>query len=189
MRGAFRKMRSGTIRFVGVLLAFTLVGSCADAPTAPSRLEPVSSADSTSADLLGLFPRPLYCPTSTTETTSGIIDGLGGVLSIAGTTVQIPLGALLGPTEITLTVPASSYMEIDVTVKGTEEFFFELPITVTVSYARCNLSLLQRLLPFDVWHWDPETRRLLELMPSVDNKLTKSITFTTPHLSGYIIAN
>lgn len=181
-------MRLRAIRFIGAVVAFAAIGSCADAPTAPSRVEPGSSAGS-SADLLGLFPRPLYCPTSTTQTTSAVLDGLGGVLSVAGTTVQVPLGALLAPTKITLTVPASSYMEIDVSVEGTEEFVFELPITVTVSYARCSLNFFQRLLPFDVWHWDPATRELLELMPSVDNKLTRSITFTTPHLSGYIIAN
>lgn len=179
-------MSLGTIRCVAALLAFTVIGSCADAPTAPSRLEP-AAADTSS--LFGLFPRPLSCPTSTTETTTQVLDGLGGVLSVAGTTVQVPLGALLAPTRITLTVPASNYMEIDVSVEGAEHFIFELPITVTVSYARCNLNLFERLLPFDVWHWDPETRRLLELMPSVDNKLTRAITFTTPHLSGYIIAN
>jgi hypothetical protein len=87
-----------------------------------------------------------------------------------------------------VTVPASNFMEIDVTVAGTEHFLFELPITVTVSYARCS-SFLARLLPLTAWHWDPETRQFLERMPSIDNKLTRTVTFTTPHLSGYIIAN
>ena len=188
MRGAFRKMRSRTIRFVGALMAFSFIGSCADAPTAPSRLEPDSSADST-AKLLGLFgPRPLYCPTSESQTTTAVLDAVGGVLSVAGTNVLVPAGALLGPTKITLTVPESRYMEIDVSVEGTEHFLFELPITVTVSYARCG-GLLARILPLDAWHWDPERRKFLELMPSIDNKLTRTVTFVTPHLSGYIIAN
>ena len=181
-------MRFNSVRFVGALLAFSLIGSCADAPTAPSRLERDSSADST-ARLLGLFgPRPLYCPTSESQTTTAVLDAAGGVLSVAGTNVLVPAGALLGPTTITLTVPASNYMEIDVSVEGTEHFLFELPITATVSYARCN-SLLARLLPLEAWHWDPEQRKFLELMPSVDNKLTRTVTFVTPHLSGYIIAN
>lgn len=177
-----------TIRLVTAVLTFAFIGSCADAPTAPSRLEPDASADS-SAKLLGLFgPRPLYCPTSTTQSTTTVLDALGGLLSVAGTSVLVPAGALLGPTEITLTVPASNYMEIDVKVTGTEHFLFELPITVTVSYARCG-SLVARLLPLDAWYWDPATREFLELMPSIDNKLTRTVTFTTPHLSGYIIAN
>ena len=181
-------MRSRVIRFVGAVLAFSVVSSCADAPTAPSRLEPATSADS-SAQLLGLFrPRPLYCPTSEAQTTTSVLDAVGGVISVAGTSVLVPAGALLGPTSITLTVPASSFMEIDVSVEGTEHFLFQLPITVTVSYARCG-SLLARFLPLDAWYWNPETRRLLELMPSIDNKLTRTVTFVTPHLSGYIIAN
>jgi hypothetical protein len=181
-------MRTSRIRFVGAIMALVAIGSCADGPTAPSKLEPSASSDS-SANLFGLFgPRPLYCPTSQTQTTTNVVDALGGLLSVAGTTVLVPAGALLGPTQITVTVPASNFMEIDVTVAGTEHFLFELPITVTVSYARCS-SFLARFFPLTAWHWDPETRKFLERMPSIDNKLTRTVTFTTPHLSGYIIAN
>src|SRR5688572_26165289 len=182
------RMRFSTFRVVGIL-ALAVGASCSDAPTAPSRLEPDTVSDS-SAKLLGLFgPRPLYCPNSTPQSTTAVLDALGGTLSLGGTSVLVPLGALLDPVEITLTIPASNYAEIDVTVTGTDHFIFQLPITVTVSYAHCSLGLLQRLLPLSVWHWEPSTRTFLERMPSVDNKLTRSITFTTPHLSGYIIAN
>ena len=34
-----------------------------------------------------------------------------------------------------------------------------------------------------------DTKELLELMPSIDNKLTRTVTFTTGHLSGYALAN
>ena len=181
-------MRVSTIRFVGAILAFSVIGSCADAPTAPSRSQPASSSDS-AAKLLSLGgPRPLYCPTSQTQTTTTVLDAAGGLLSVGGTSVLVPAGALLEPTTMTLTVPASNYMEIDVSVAGIEHFVFELPITVKVSYARCS-SLLSRLLPLEAWHWDSKTKTFLELMPSVDDKLTRTVTFTTPHLSGYIIAN
>lgn len=184
-------MRFSTIRAAGLIIALGMTGSCGDGPTAPSppsALEPSASADT--ASLFGLFgPRPLYCPTSETRTTTSVLDGVGGLLSVAGTTVLVPAGALLGPTTITLTVPASQYMEIDVSVEGTEHFLFELPITVTVSYAHCSLGLLSRIFPLSAWHWDPATRKFLERMPSLDNKVTRTVTFTTPHLSGYIIAN
>lgn len=181
-------MRLSTTRVIGIL-ALAVSASCSDGPTAPSRLEPGTVSDS-SAKLLGLFgPKPLWCPTSTPQTTTAVLDALGGVLSIGETNVLVPAGALLGPTEITLTIPASNFAEIDVTVTGTEHFIFQLPITVTVSYAHCSLNFLQRLLPFSVWHWDPSTRQFFERMPSLDNKVTRTITFTTPHLSGYIIAN
>jgi hypothetical protein len=181
-------MRFSTTRVIGIL-ALAVGASCSDGPTAPSKLEPGTVSDS-SAKLLGLFgPRPLYCPNSAEQSTTAILGPLGGTLSVAGTSVLVPLGALLDPVKITLTIPPSNYAEIDVTVEGTEHFIFQLPITVTVSYAHCSLGLLQRLLPLSVWHWEPSTRKFLERMPSLDNKLTRTITFTTPHLSGYIIAN
>lgn len=185
-------MAFSKIRLLTAVGALGALAACSEAPTAPASppttVDRHISADST-ARLLGLFgPRPLYCPASETQTTTSVVDALGGVLSVAGTSVLIPAGALLGPTTVTLTVPASQYMEIDVSVQGTEHFVFELPITVTVSYARCT-SLLSRLLPLAAWHWESDTRTFLELMPSVDNKLTRTVTFTTPHLSGYIIAN
>ena len=89
---------------------------------------------------------------------------------------------------MTLTVPASNYVEIDVSVQGTEHFIFELPIVVTVSYARCNSTSLG-FSPISAWYFDQETGDLLEEMPSLDNKLLRTVTFTTGHLSGYILAN
>lgn len=139
--------------------------------------------------LLGLFgPRLLYCPSNQTYSVSDTVGVLGGVLSVAGTTVSIPAGALLGPTPITLTVPASQYMEIDVSVDGTDHFIFEQPITMTIGYSRCT-SLTALLLPLTAWHIDTATHALLEPMVSVDDKLLRSVTFTTIHLSGYALAN
>jgi hypothetical protein len=40
-----------------------------------------------------------------------------------------------------------------------------------------------------VWYIDPATGTLLENMLGVDNKLTRTITFSTGHLSGYAVAN
>ncbi|HMC57239.1 MAG TPA: hypothetical protein VKH19_18815 [Gemmatimonadaceae bacterium] len=109
-------------------------------------------------------------------------------MSVAGTTVAIPAGALLGPTAVTVTVPASPYMEIDVSVAGVDHFLFEQPITMTVGYSRCT-SLWTRLLPLTAWYINSETNALIEPMVSVDNKLTRTVTFTTIHLSGYALAN
>jgi hypothetical protein len=178
-----------TVRFLTAALALAVAGSCADAPTAPPSVTPEASPDSV-ASLFGLFgPRALRCHTSETQTTTTVLDAAGGMLSVAGTKVLVPLGALLGPTTVTLTVPASNVMEIDVSVEGTDHFVFQLPITVTVSYAHCGSTLWTRLLPLNAWHWDSDTGKFLERMPSIDNKLARTVTFTTPHLSGYIIAN
>jgi hypothetical protein len=138
------------------------------------------------ARLGSLRPTPLVCPSSTTESTTGVVGPMGGVLSVGGTTVSIPAGALLDTVTLTLSVPASNNVEIDVSVAGTEHFLFEQPISVTVSYARCAATYVQ---PIAAWYFDPVTCDLLEPMASVDNPLLRSVTFTTPHLSGYILAN
>jgi hypothetical protein len=196
LRGAFPGMRKQAItRFMAsVAMVATLscdasqtTGPSTDLERHPPSLSPIE-ADST--NLLGLFgPRPLYCPSSETHQTSAIIGALGGILSVGGVTVSIPLGALLGDVTVVLTVPASNNMEIDISVEGHESWVFEQPIVVTVPYTRCRLTLLQLLTPIVAWHFDPVTRELLAPMPSVDNKLARTVTFTTGHLSGYILAN
>jgi hypothetical protein len=174
-------------------LAFTAiavgVGACGDSTvTGPSQVESLAARDS-AAKLLGLFgPRLVSCPSSTEQSTTSVIDGLGGILSVAGTTVSIPVGALLAPVTVTLTVPASNYMEIEVKVEGSDHFIFELPVVISLNYSRCN-SWLVRLLPVQAWYIDNETNQLLQRMPGIDNKLTRTITFATPHFSGYAIAN
>jgi hypothetical protein len=103
--------------------------------------------------------------------------------------VTIPLGALLSDVTVTLTVPAGTRRAIDVSVEGSEGFIFELPITVTVSYAQCPATLRTLLIPISAWHYNPDPFQLLQLMPSIDNKVLRSVTFTTGHLSGYLLAN
>ena len=175
--------------FIAILAAASttaLAGCAADKVTAPQRSEPAS--------LLGLplgGPRLIQCPVTESSTTTSLITTLGGSLSVGGVSILIPAGALLSDAVVTVTVPASQYVEAEISVEGTEHFLFELPATVTVSYARCNRFYL---LPLSAWHIDTDTKRLLERMPSLDNKLARTVTFTTPHLSsfalsGYAVAN
>lgn len=133
-------------------------------------------------------PTLVQCPVNQTSTTSALVGPLGGIVDLGGTKVEIPAGALLSPVTVTVTEPASQYMEITVSVEGSEHFVFELPVTVTLSYARCSRSNIN-LVPLTAWYIDSETHELLEPMIGVDNKLTRTITFATPHFSGYAVAN
>lgn len=130
----------------------------------------------------------IECPSSETTSNSALVTPLGGLVSVGGTSVSIPAGALLAATTVTVTVPASQYMEVDVSVEGLEHFIFELPVTITVSYARCNRSDIDHA-PLMAWYIDSETNAPLELMGGVDDKLTRTVTFTTGHLSGYALAD
>ena len=133
-------------------------------------------------------PSLVSCPTNQTLTASGLIGALGGTLSVGGMSIAIPAHALLQDANVTVTVPASNYLEVDISVEGSEHFIFELPVIVTLSYARCSRSNID-FRPLTAWYIDSESKELLEQMPSIDNKLLRTVTFTTGHLSGYAIAN
>jgi len=162
-------------KLTGCLAAALLLvaGSCKDWQPPPTEPPPPSGVTLA------------VCPTDQTQSASGNIGFLGGTVSLGGTSVLVPLGALLSPTSIELTVPASQYMEIEVTADGGSLRFLR-PITVTIDYSRCSADVQQKQL--SVWNIDPDSKALLENMGGIDNKLTHSITFTTIHLSGYALA-
>ena len=129
----------------------------------------------------------LACPSTQAATTSAVVTALGGVVSVAGSSVRIPTAALLSATTITLTIPASQYMEIDVTANNLTSFVFQQAISITIDYSRCPAAEASKT-PLSVWHIDTQTKQLLDNMGGVDDKTTHSITFTTGHLSGYAVA-
>jgi hypothetical protein len=178
--GAVRPMRR-----VLVFAALAVLGACGDQrPTEPIKPTAGGSRD-------GLFssgPKLVECHTDETLTNSAIIDALGGLVSIGGTKVVFPAGALLTPTTVTLTIPASRYVEIAIKTDGADYFPEPLkqPI-VTIDYSRCNRSDIL-VKPLTAWYIDSETKDLLEKMIGTDDKLTRSVTFTTSHFSGYAIA-
>jgi hypothetical protein len=177
-----RLRASPAIKGILAIAALWTLGACGDPqPTEPTR--------PTATDFLGApsssSPTLVECPTSDTKTKSAQIGVLGGTLSIDGTSVLFPKGALPGLTTVTLTVPASKYVEVDITADGVE--YFVLKPIVTISYARCARNdVLFR--PLTAWYIDAETKGLLEKMATIDNKLTRSVTFSTSHFSGYAIA-
>lgn len=185
MRGA----KMGRLAAI-LVIALGLAGSCRDLPTAPAT-QPTAQGGSNSNlfGLPGLWspPKLLTCPASQSQSSSALIDISGGTLSLGGTSVTIPLNALLGPTTVELSIPAGQYMEVDLTVNGGQHITFLQPVVVTIDYSRCNR--LQTLLsPLSVWNIDTDTKALLQNMGGIDNKLTQSITFVTPHFSGFAIA-
>ena len=146
------------------------------------------AGDSSSTAILSpSSPTLLQCPTTQTQTTSALVTTLGGVVTLGGTSVKIPAGALLAATTITLTVPASQYMEIAVQANDLTSFLFQQPVSITIDYSRCPAAEANKS-PLSVWHIDSQTKQPLENMGGVDDKTTHTITFTTGHLSGYAVA-
>jgi hypothetical protein len=170
MRIAFTVIRR---RAAAVLaLSALAVASCHTPPTPPP--DPGTA-------------RLVVCPTTETRTTQALIGPLGGILSLGNTTIGIPSGALTLPTLITLTIPASQYMEIEVRANDLTSFVFKEDVGIRIDYSRCTDPALntERL---SVWQIDPQTKALIEFMGGTNDRSRNTISFSTGHLSGYAIA-
>jgi hypothetical protein len=164
---------------------FAVLLSCGDrTPTAP-----ISPSGEAPADLLFLSkPKLVECDAAEFESRTVEIGPGGGAVSVGDASVVFPENALLNQTLVTLTIPASRYVEVEITTNGQTVFpYASLQPIVTIGYSRCNRSdLLFKLL--SAWYIDSDSKELLEKMPSFDNKLTRSVTFPAEHFSGYAIA-
>ena len=166
----FSSFRSTSLVLIAVLAA----GACTD-----------SSPTITSSISAG--PVLVECPTSETRSVSGTLGILGGNLELDGHVLALPLGAVLVPTEFTMTVPASRFVEVHVTANGAHGFEFLETSTFTISYQRCTRSDLDRA-DLTVYKIDPETKALLKDMGGSTNALLRTVTFSTDSLSAYSIA-
>ena len=174
------------------LPAFALLG-CSDVSTRPE--VGVNRPDTTRGtgtpgvpDTTGIAQRRLIeCPTTQTATASAFIGVLGGTVAAAGTSISLQAGSLLTSTLVRVTVPASTYMEVDVTAADLLSFVFVKPVTITIDYSRCPASVTQGKT-LTVWHINTQTKLLIENMNGVNDPVQRKMTFTTGHLSGYAIA-
>ena len=132
-------------------------------------------------------PTLLQCPSNQSQTTTTLVTALGGIVSIGGTSVLIPAGALAIATNITVTIPQSPYMEIEVKANDLTSFVFQQDISITIDYSRCPASEAAKA-PLSVWHIDTQTKQFLENKGGTDNKSTHRITFSTGHFSGYAVS-
>jgi hypothetical protein len=159
------------------LLAFTACGE----PTAPARL--VGAADPVTLGTEKL----VSCPSEDLRVASATIGSLGGDISVGGTTISIPAGAVRLPTLFTVTTPPSKYVEVEITALGVEHYLFDQQVSITLDYSRCTRSDIDKA-PLTVWYIDSVTDTPLLPMGGVDDKQARTVTFTTDHLSSYAIA-
>ncbi|NLG63665.1 MAG: hypothetical protein GX539_15620 [Candidatus Cloacimonetes bacterium] len=184
-------MASTSRRTALLILGAAAAFACGDrAPGEPLGLAPdvaTAEQESDSQAALAATSRLVVCPSSEARSVSKTVGILGGTIELDGTRVIIPVGAVLLPTTITLTLPASQYMEVDLTANALDHFEFPLPVHVTIDYSRCNDSALSDR-PVSAWYIDSLTKSLLELMTGRDDRAARRISFTTIHFSGYSIA-
>ena len=188
---AFTGRMRKRLLFASAVLA--LLG-CSDVSTRPETGRVVTDTtvqrtDTVAAiDTSGITQRRLIeCPTQEPATNAGLIGVLGGTVAAAGSSISLPAGALLGGTLIRMTVPASTYMEVDVTANDLLAFVFVKPVTITIDYSRCPSSVTAGKT-LSVWHINTQTKVLLRNMNGVNDPVQRKMSFTTDHLSGYAIA-
>jgi hypothetical protein len=133
-------------------------------------------------------PTLVECPSNVTVTAEGMVGSQGGAVALGRHRIQLPVQAVQEPHSIRLTDPATKYMVLDLKANGQDAFGFGRPVSITIDYSRCNRSNIDRG-PLSVWKIDLRTNALLKQMGGIDDKVARTVTFTTDSLSGYSIAN
>lgn len=169
---------------LALLPALALLAACggdsASGPVSPEAVAANLGGTPSSGPVL------VECPAEVTRTASATIGTPGGTLELDGHRLHVPRGAVRGPTKFDLTVPASNYMEVEVHANGQQHFNFQTPATLTVDYSRCTRSNVDGEL-LRIFVVDETTGEILEDLGGVDDKVARTVTTVTPHLSGYSI--
>lgn len=171
--------------------AVVLFGACADsplAPTAPGAAVPnaaLGSSSSVATPAAGsIGDGILSCPTSVTQSATGVIGKKGGVVRVAGSELVVGPGAVKEPTAFTVVLPASPMMEIEIHAQGVDHYEFRHRVSVTMDYSRCAPSALPAA-SLAAWYIDSGTKGRIANMRAVDDRASRRLTFYTDHLSGY----
>jgi hypothetical protein len=128
----------------------------------------------------------LECPVARNESASAEIGALGGVLEVAGHRVVIPALAVPTPVRLTMTVPASRHLEIEVTAGEHRHYTFRHPVRLSISYERCPRADIERK-HLRIFYIDSESKALLEDLGGTDDKDARRVTVSTLHFSGYAV--
>jgi hypothetical protein len=107
--------------------------------------------------------------------------------ALAGHRIIVPPDALGALALVSIRQPASRFVEVEVRVNGRPHFQFAKPLTVVLDYSRCRRSRIGPD-PLTVWHINPTTKAFIEDMHGLDDRVTRTVSFTTDHFSGYAVA-
>ena len=176
-------MRFDTLR---VLLVLPLAVAACTSDTARHPLAPGLEESSSTLAAQGASGL-LACPTTVGRSGQAEIGPDGGTLTVGGHSLVVPAGAVHRAMTFTLSAPASSSLEIEISAGNQGHYKFRSPVTVRVDYSRCSDSVLPDG-PLTAWWIDVASRSKKGEMPSTDDRAARTLTFTTDHLSGYAIA-
>jgi hypothetical protein len=155
-------------------------------PSTPASPVGMDSTDQESSLLLrGLLDglknlHLLSCSTQSYASVTQVVGPGGGTIQVGTHKLVIPAGALTR----TYTIRAEQVQARVNSVRFSPEGLrFAKPAKLTLSYANCSpLLVLKRVVYTD------ELLRILELIPSLDNLRTRTVTGDIRHFSRYAVA-
>ncbi len=166
-------------RLVVVALCLSLALACGEHT-------PTAAPQAPEASLLGSLLGPtglLKCSSVPYAQSTATIGPLGGSIRAGPHTLVIPAGALLSPTNITMTVPTG--LGVNAVKFQPEGLRFLAPAVLSMSYSNC--SLLGYVLPKRIAYTD-DNLHILSYLLSLDNLLSNRVTGKVNHFSDYVIA-
>lgn len=162
-------------------LGLVALAGCGDAELGTGPLQPDA------ASLASTGPVLIECPIATDTATTATFGATGGAMRLKGHEMRVPLLALTSPTPFEMRESESNYMELTIRRDGASGFSFRRAVTVTIDYSRCTRENIDHA-PLSVWQIDPATKALIENMGGVDDKVARTVTFQTDHLSTFSLA-
>jgi hypothetical protein len=194
-------MRSWTRPFVSMLIVAALLAvgaSCTsnDSITGPSadqasQASTQPSQGPTPDPLLESIVQPalqtvlgavhlLTCSAQPYAQTKAVVGPAGGTIVVGAHRLTIPAGALSKPVAITAEQVRGTSNSVRFQPQG---LTFAKPATLTLSYSNCLLPPLTRRVAYT-----DERLQILELIPSLDLRLSRSVNGFIRHFSRYAVA-
>jgi len=124
----------------------------------------------------------MACAPLLADSASATIGPEGGMIQVGPHTLSVPAGALADTVTITAVAPSDTVNRVQFQPQGLQ---FQQPAALTLSYANCNW--LGSTLPKQV-AYTTDALEILELLPTLDNVTTQTVTGQLSHFSDYAIA-
>lgn len=166
---------------LGLLAGSTLLGSCDRTPAGPT-VPAAQAVPDVRSDWFGDFNLLLKCSPQPFDSASQVIGPDGGTLTVGSNTLTVPPGALSAPTTISGVVHPDTLNAVRFAPEG---LVFQEPARLVMSYANCGLlgSLIPKRIAYTTDDW-----LILQIIPSLDDVLDRTVTGQVSHFSQYAIA-
>ncbi|HZE74950.1 MAG TPA: hypothetical protein VE091_06545 [Gemmatimonadales bacterium] len=122
----------------------------------------------------------LTCSPQPYVLTKAVVGPAGGTIAVGAHRLVIPAGALSAPTAISAEQVRGTTNSVRFQPEGLR---FAKPATLTLNYNNCLLPPLTKRVVYT-----DERLRVLEVIPSLDLRLTRSVNGFIGHFSRYAVA-